>query len=119
VQQNLIVEVRQLDGATVLAPRGELDLASCRQLEEELERVSRSEPPLMILDLREVDFMDSTGLRLVVSADQRARESGRRFGVVNGSKQVRRLLSLTRVEEQLTLVDAPEDLLGNDLLGSA
>lgn len=119
MEQHLIVEVRQLDGALVVAPRGELDLASCRQLEEELERVSRSAPPLIILDLREVDFMDSTGLRLVVAADQRARESGWRFGVVNGSKQVRRLLSLTRVEEQLTVVNAPEDLLGEDPLGSA
>jgi anti-anti-sigma factor len=119
VEQHLIVDVRQLDGATVLAPRGELDLASCEHLEEELEQVNRSQSQLMILDLREVDFMDSTGLRLVVTADQHARESGRRFGVVNGSKQVRRLLSLTRVEEQLTVVDAPEDLLGEDPLGSA
>lgn len=106
------VEVQQLDGATLLSARGELDLASAPQLEKELERVNEAQPELMILDLREVDFMDSTGLRLVVTAHQRAKDAGRRFGVVNGKKQVQRLLSLTRVEEQLTVVDAPEDLLG-------
>lgn len=108
----MIVEVQQLNGATLLSARGELDLASAPQLEKELERVSEGHPELTILDLREVDFMDSTGLRLVVTAHQRAKDAGRRFAVVNGKRQVQRLLSLTRVEEQLTVVETPEELLG-------
>lgn len=112
VERNLIVEVRQLADAAILSPRGELDLASAPQLEQELQRVHEAGPELVILDLREIDFMDSTGLRLVVAAHHAARDAGRRFAVVNGRKQVQRLLSLTRVEEQLTVVDAPEDLLG-------
>ena len=68
--------------------------------------------PLVIVDLRELEFMDSTGLSVLVKAHQRAEEQGRRFGLVNGSQQVQRLLTLTGVADRLTVVDAPEDLLG-------
>jgi anti-anti-sigma factor len=51
--------------------------------------------------------MDSTGLSVLVRAHQRAEESGRRLGLVNGSQQVQRLLTLTGVADRLTLADAP------------
>ncbi len=66
----------------------------------------------MILDLRELEFMDSTGLGLLVTTNKRAREAGRRFALVKGGQQVQRLLSLTGVGERLTVVDSPEELLG-------
>jgi anti-anti-sigma factor len=55
--------------------------------------------------------MDSTGLSVLVRAHQRAVENSQRFGLVNGSQQVQRLLSLTGVADRLALADAPEDLL--------
>ena len=55
--------------------------------------------------------MDSTGLSILVKANQQAVDEGRRFGLVKGSPQVQRLLDLTGVAEHLTLVDAPEELL--------
>ena len=66
---------------------------------------------MLVLDLRELEFMDSTGLSILVKANQRAADAGRRFGLVKGSRQVQRLLDLTGVAERLTLVDAPEQLL--------
>jgi anti-sigma B factor antagonist len=96
----------------VLSISGELDLASSPALEEELDRVAALDKPLVIVDLRELEFMDSTGLSVLVKAHQRAEEQGRRFGLVNGSQQVQRLLTLTGVADRLTVVDAPEDLLG-------
>ena len=65
----------------------------------------------MILDLRQIEFMDSTGLRVLLSAHQRAHETGRRFALVRGADQVERVLTLTGVRDLLTVVDAPEDLL--------
>ncbi len=106
------IAVRSQDGATVVAVRGELDLASTPVLEEELARAAGSEGGLVILDLRELEFMDSTGLGLLVSTNKRAQESGRRFALVKGGPQVQRLLSLTGVGERLTIVDSPEELLG-------
>jgi anti-anti-sigma factor len=50
---------------------------------------------LVILDLRQIEFMDSTGLRVVLSAHQRAHETGRRFALVRGADQVERVLTVT------------------------
>jgi anti-sigma B factor antagonist len=112
VQSHFRVEVRAADDATVISVSGELDLASSPALEEELERVAQSDAEVVIVDLRELEFMDSTGLSVLVRAHQRAEQQGRRLGLVNGSQQVQRLLSLTGVAERLTLADTPEELLG-------
>jgi anti-anti-sigma factor len=55
--------------------------------------------------------MDSTGLRVLLGAHQRAQETSRRFALVRGADQVERVLTLTGVRDLLTVVDAPEELL--------
>ena len=107
------VEVRSDGRATVLAISGELDLASSPALESELDRVvdSTGDGSMVILDLRELEFMDSTGLSVLVKANQRSQEAGRRFGLINGGRQVQRLLSLTGVAERMTVADSLEELL--------
>lgn len=84
---------------------GELDLASAPRVDEELERVERDGPPRVILDLRGLTFMDSTGLRLIASADARAREDGRRLTIIQGPAAVRRVFEITRLDERLEIVD--------------
>jgi anti-anti-sigma factor len=112
VQSHFRVEVLSEKGATILAVSGELDLASSPALEEELERASDAGVELLILDLRDLEFMDSTGLSVVLKASQRAQDGGQRFRLVKGSQQVQRLLNLTGVAERMTVVDSPEELLG-------
>jgi anti-sigma B factor antagonist len=112
VQSHFRVEVSSQEAATVIAVSGELDLASSPALQEEIDRVASSEAKLLIIDLRELDFMDSTGLSVLVRAHQRAEEQGRQLAMVKGPQQVQRLLSLTGVADRLSLVDSPEDLLG-------
>lgn len=90
---------------------GELDLASGPVLEQELDGVHEAGSQLVILDLRELAFMDSTGLGVVIKAHAKAQESGRRLCLVKGPEQVQRLLSLTGVADRFDLVDAPEDAL--------
>jgi anti-sigma B factor antagonist len=111
VQSHFRVEVRNADATTVISVSGELDLASSPALEEELERVAQSGAQLVVVDLRNLEFMDSTGLSVLVRAHQRAEENGRRLGLINGSQQVQRLLTLTGVADRLTLTDLPEELL--------
>ncbi len=104
------VDVRSESGAPLLAVSGELDLATTPTLEQELARVRERGPELIIIDLRELEFMDSTGLSVLIRAHQDAQQSGYRLGIVNGSRQIRRLLTLTGVADRLTIVDRPEDL---------
>jgi anti-sigma B factor antagonist len=112
MQSHFRVEVASKGDAAVISVSGELDLASSPALEQELERVANAKTPLVIVDLRELEFMDSTGLSVLVKAQQRAAQNDQRFGLVNGSPQVQRLLSLTGVADRLVLAEAPEDLLG-------
>ncbi|MBV9940966.1 MAG: hypothetical protein JO262_02465, partial [Solirubrobacterales bacterium] len=51
---------------------------------------------------------------LLVQAQQKAHESGRRFALIKGGEQVQRLFDLTGVTENLTIVDSPEELLEVD-----
>lgn len=104
------VEVRREGSASVIAVSGELDLASGPQLEEELSAID-PEVSLVVIDLRRLEFMDSTGLSIIVRAHQRLAEQERDLSLVRGSPQVQRLLDLTGVAERVRLVDAPEDLL--------
>jgi anti-sigma B factor antagonist len=112
VQSEFRVEVRKEDGAIEIVVSGELDLASSPALEEELARALKSESALVIVDLRELEFMDSTGLSVIVKAHQAAEQAGRRLCLVKGPAQVQRLLNLTGVAERLRVVDAPEDARG-------
>ena len=91
----------------VVRPTGELDLSGAAVVESELDRLA-GEPGLatVILDLRGLEFMDSSGLRLVVVADMRAREAGRRFALVPGTEAVQRVFEITRMTEHLTFVEA-------------
>jgi anti-anti-sigma factor len=89
--------------------RGELDLPGAAQLEPELGRLAR-EPGLdaVALDLRGLDFLDTSGLRLFVAADRTLRDCDRRLVLVRGPQRVQRVFELTRLAERLEFIDAPD-----------
>jgi anti-sigma B factor antagonist len=101
----LEIETQEGDGLVHVVLRGELDLSTVPKVQEELERVERSSPPTVVLDLSKLTFLDSTGLRCLVTADDRAREEGRRVVVVRGPSSVQRVFTITRLEERLEMVD--------------
>ena len=98
------------DDVAVVTLTGELDVAGSAMLEQELERVTGElSPTALVLDLSELDFMDSTGLRLVVTADQRAREAGCAFALVRGKEDVQRVFEITRMNDRLRFLDTRDD----------
>jgi anti-sigma B factor antagonist len=101
----LKVTTQDSGGQVTVALKGELDLSSVGKVQDELRRVEAEGPALLVLDLSSLTFLDSTGLRAVVTADERARENGRRFVVVRGPDAVQRVFSITRLEERLEMVD--------------
>lgn len=106
----LTFETTVTDQRAVVALEGELDLTGSSGLEAELERIEGPDLEELVLDLSGLRFMDSTGLRIVVMADQRARERGRRMILVRGNPDVQRVFELTRLLERLTFVDSVEDI---------
>ena len=98
----LELRTEQDQGAPRLVVSGELDLASAEELEA-------SEPDVLVLDLRELEFMDSTGLRTVIAADARAKDRGGRLIVVRAPEEVDRVFKLTRMDQHLEVVDKPPE----------
>jgi len=105
---NFHVESDEQPGATVVTVTGELDIASAPELESTLAMLTGR--PLVVIDLRALEFVDSTGLGVFVRAHHRAVEQGHRIGLVHASGQVEKLLSLTGLESQLLIGDSVEEL---------
>jgi anti-sigma B factor antagonist len=96
---------------------GELDIVNAPQLEDQLAAVEDDTADTLILDLRAIDFIDSTGLRALIAANERARSAGRRLVVVRGAEAVDRLLSLTQLDQRLEIVDDPDAVAARPLNG--
>jgi anti-anti-sigma factor len=102
-----ILDVRtdDRDGLVHVALVGELDLSTVAKVQEELRRIEAASPPTLVMDLSKLTFLDSTGLRCIITADERAREEGRRMVIVRGPEPVQRVFAITRLEERLEMVD--------------
>lgn len=91
-------------GAVVIALRGELDLAHAYTFDDELRNVESAQPSCVILDLRELTFLDSCGLARLLAARRRARRLGHRLLLVRGPKAIQRLFALAAVDEAFEMV---------------
>ena len=94
------------EGTVAVRVAGELDLSTAERLWRVLEEVE-SRPGLreLLLDYSRLDFVDSTGLQLLLDADVRARLAGWRLSVIAGGGEARRLLELADVIDELTVTD--------------
>ncbi len=98
-------------GAVRLAPRGELDLNTGFRLERAIKAVEEEGPEVLIVDLRELDLVDSTGLAKLVAAHRRGMAGGWRVSVVRGTDIVDTVLRTTRLDAYLDVVDDPAEAL--------
>jgi anti-anti-sigma factor len=97
---------RARDGTATVAVRGELGIGTIGEVRRVLDVAQASGPPVLALDLREVDHLDSTGLRVIIDAASRASSEGRRVVVVAPPQgPVGRVLQLTLVADHLEVVD--------------
>ena len=88
-----------------IALSGELDLAGAPGAEEELKRVEATDAGVIVLDLSGLTFIDSTGVRLVVSADARSRADSNRLTLLRGPAAVQRVFEISGVEELVPFAD--------------
>jgi anti-sigma B factor antagonist len=89
---------------------GELDISSASGVESRLIEIEQRGPERVFLDLRRVNFIDSTGLSMIINADGRAKKAGRRLTIVSGDGVPRRILRTVGLEDRLdVLSDLPEN----------
>jgi anti-sigma B factor antagonist len=94
-------------GEARLALHGELDMLSAPLLAHELESAARSRPEQIVLDLRDLSFMDVSGLRAILDAARSARRDGRSLVIANPMPHIIRLLELTAIDQSLEVLGRP------------
>jgi anti-sigma B factor antagonist len=97
---------RREDGVTVLALSGELDFGTVGQVQQRLAEL-RDGGQAALLDLDRLTFMDSTGIRLVLTACEDAARSAWSFRVTRGSERVRHVLEAAQVIDRLPYDEPP------------
>jgi anti-anti-sigma factor len=100
------IQERRLDGTVVLTLRGELDLVNAETVAARLDALRTAGEPVL-LDLDVLDFMDSSGLRVVLNAAEASDASGWPFSVTHGPDQIQRLFESTCVTARLPIVPRP------------
>ena len=94
-------------GTMRIALHGELDLAHAYTFDEELRLVEAAKPARIVLDLRELSFLDSCGLARLLAARRRARRDRRRLLLVRGPATVQRLFAMAALDESFEMVSEP------------
>jgi anti-sigma B factor antagonist len=101
VEDQLGITVRREADRVVVDLDGELDMASAPLLQSALDGAEIEPDTMVVLDLQSLQFIDSTGLRAILSLRDQCRERAQQFAVTRGSPQVQRLLDITGVSEHL------------------
>jgi anti-anti-sigma factor len=108
VVEPFAIEIDEQDDRVVVTPRGELDMATAPELEQAV--MPRLQDGVwIVLDLRSLDFIDSSGLRVVVGAHRSAEERGGRFTCVRGApgSTIHRIVEIAGIDGVIEMVDDP------------
>jgi anti-sigma B factor antagonist len=90
--------------------QGALDLVRAYDFDDAMRRIERDAPGRLLLDLRTLEFLDTTGLARLLAVQRRCRRAGRRLVLVRGPLSVQRILAMCS-EEQFELVGDPAEAL--------
>ena len=107
------VRTHTVEETPVVELSGELDISTAQEVEHEFLRVEADRPAVLVVDLRGLTFIDSTGLRIILATDSRCRQSGGRLLVVPGPPPVHRVFRISLLDQRLEFTDDPEALLGD------
>ena len=105
-EQLLSLEVRETGERVVVAAAGELDPHSCSELSDALEPYVNDEAVQhIVIDLGGITFIDSSGLRVVLSTKESLEERGATLGLATPSESVQRILDITGLSQLLSIED--------------
>ena len=107
--QQLQLTTQPRDGHAVVCLKGELDIATVDQLRLHLNKARQSCGEHVILDLTDLEFMDSQGLSVIVGCDKAVRAAAGSFALVAPRPIVRRTLEITGLVQRLEVFDSVEE----------
>ncbi len=97
------VGMRREPGRLVLRPRGELDIATVPRLRDAI--AQRRPDEVLVVDLRDLAFLDTSGLQIVVEVSRRARDEGFDLTLVRGAHGVQRVFEIAGLADMLPFAD--------------
>ena len=101
----LMLRISEDEGAHVVCLYGELDLSTADALDRELGRLETSNGRRIVLDLSGLAFVDSSGLRILLKAHNRAQDDGFTLSLLRGRPEVQRVFELTATDRLLPFED--------------
>ncbi len=101
------IHVVRNGASTRLAPVGELDISTTPALEQAITEATRDPGTALVIDLRDLTFMDSSGLRTLAQTNTRAEAEGFTLSIWRGQPQIERVLEISGLGAMLPLVQAP------------
>ncbi|HET8951466.1 MAG TPA: STAS domain-containing protein [Solirubrobacteraceae bacterium] len=104
-QELFSVETTRDGPDAVVVLRGEFDIAAEEQAENALARVLASPPAGLTIDLRELTFLDSTGLRVLLRLRQHCHECACGLSLIRGAPPVDRVFEISGVASHFTIAD--------------
>jgi anti-anti-sigma factor len=96
-------------GSVEVVLTGELDISTVDDAQEQIEVAEAGSPPLLVIDLSRLEFVDSSGVRLVLLADDRARAAGRRIAVRLGTRHALRAFQALGLVDKLDVAPPAPD----------
>ena len=108
---DLVVQVEEQDGWAVVRASGDIDLTTAPRLREQLVKLVVGGQPRVILDLQAVDFVDSTGLGVIVGMLKRTRSQGGDLRLVSTRNGLRKILEMTALDQALPLAATVQEAL--------
>jgi anti-sigma B factor antagonist len=106
------IDITQQGGVTVVTVSGEVDLQTAPRLAAALEEARAASGASIVVDLSRVDFLDSSGLGVLVTAHRETEAGGGRLRLVRPRPAVGKVLTITRMSEVIDSFDSLDDALG-------
>ena len=108
-------EVEPRRDVVYVRPIGEMDLLTTPMVDDKLTELAEAGFERIVLDLRHLEFLDSTGLHVILAWNDRARQGRFSFSLVRGRDCVQRLFELTATDQLLDFMDPRSPRVAADL----
>ena len=107
----LEIAIDTSNGATILAPKGDVDMARSPVMRKAITETLQKKPAALVLDLSGVPYMDSSGLATMVEALQNARKGQTPLKLCGLTARVKSILEIARLNTVFTIFDTREQAL--------
>ena len=107
----LTVETQRVGDVGIITATGEVDMTTARLLRDAVREVMREEAVHLILDVRKVDYMDSTGMSVIMTARKLTSEVHGKVYLITRPGEAARALELVKTHHLVEMADTPEEAL--------